>query len=404
MPGVLVGVIGKPNVGKSTFFAAATMKDVQIADYPFTTIKPNVGVAYLRTECVCREMGVTDNPRNSLCVDGTRLIPVKLIDVAGLVEGASQGKGLGNQFLDEIRQADALIHVVDASGSTDLEGRKVPPGSNDPLADVEMVEREFDLWVYGLVKKDWEKTARTVEQTGGKILEHVANRLTGLSITLNDVEQVALHLKLKVERPTSWSDDQLRELVAELRRYAKPSLISANKADLPTAGPNIDRLRASGRRVVACASEAELLLRKAAEHGLVSYVPGDKSFKLTAPERLTPAQNNAIRMVEERVMMPLGGTGVQQAINEAYFSLLNAIVVFPVEDDTKLSDKNGAVLPDAYVMKGGSTALDLARAVHTELAEGFLYAVDARTGKRLAADHRLQNRDIVRIVSTKSLK
>jgi ribosome-binding ATPase YchF (GTP1/OBG family) len=270
--------------------------------------------------------------------------------------------------------------------------------------DVEMVEREFDLWVYGLVKKDWEKTARTTEQTGGKILEHLAARLTGLSITLADVEQVALHLRLKSEKPTLWTDEQLRELVSELRRYTKPSLISANKADLPTAAANVVRLRATGRRVVACASEAELLLRKAAEHGLLSYVPGDADFRLTAPERLTSAQLGAIRMVEEKVMKPLGGTGVQQAINEAYFYLLKAIVVFPVEDDTRLADKNGAVLPDAYVMRGGSTALDLARAVHTELAEGFLYAIDARTGKRLAADHKLQNRDIIKIVSTKSLK
>jgi ribosome-binding ATPase YchF (GTP1/OBG family) len=401
---VLVGVIGKPNVGKSTFFSAATMKDVPIADYPFTTIQPNMGVAYLRTECVCKEMGVVDKPRNSLCIDGTRLIPVRLIDVAGLVEGASQGKGLGNQFLDEVRQADALIQVVDASGSTDLEGRKVAPGTNDPVKDVEMVEREFDLWVYGLLKKDWEKSSRTTEQTGGKIVEHLANRLTGLSISITDVEHVVLKLKFSVEKPSHWSDDQLMLLVTELRKLTKPSLISANKADLPTAPGNIERLRATGRKVVPCASEAELLLRKAAEHGLVHYVPGDSGFSLVAPEKLSAAQINAIRLVEERVMKPYGGTGVQQAINEAYFSLLRALVVFPVEDENKLADKNENVLPDAYVMKGGSTALDLARTIHTELAEGFLYAIDARTGKRLAADHQLQHRDIVKIVSTKSLK
>jgi hypothetical protein len=401
---VLVGVIGKPNVGKSTFFSAATMKDVPIADYPFTTIQPNMGVAYLRTNCVCKEMGVVDKPRNSVCVDGTRLIPVRLIDVAGLVEGASQGKGLGNQFLDEIRQADALIQVVDASGSTDLEGRKVAPGSNDPVKDVEMVEREFDLWVYGLVKKDWEKSSRTTEQTGGKIVEHLATRLTGLSISLADIEQVVLQLKLPAERPTHWTDAELMQLVTELRKLTKPSLISANKADLPTAAANISRLQATGRKVVPCASEAELLLRRAAEHGLIRYVAGDSQFSLTTPEKLSPAQMNAIKMVEERVMRPFGGTGVQQAINEAYFTLLRAIVVFPIEDENKLTDKNENVLPDAYVMKGGSTALDLARTVHSELAEGFIYAIDARTGKRLAADHELKNRDIIKIVSSKSLK
>jgi ribosome-binding ATPase YchF (GTP1/OBG family) len=397
---MLVGVIGKPNVGKSTFFSASTLKDVPIADYPFTTIKPNVGVAYLRTPCVCREMSVTDKPRNSICVDGTRLIPVRLVDVAGLVEGASKGRGLGNQFLDDIRQADALIHVVDASGSTDSEGRKVPPGSHDPSSDIEMVEREFDLWVFGLLKKDWEKMAKLTEQTSGKIFEQIANRLSGLSITVGEVEQAMLHLHLMTEKPTTWTDAQLMDLVRELRRLTKPSLIAANKADLPTAKANMGRLKATGRLVVPCASEAELLLRKAAEHGLVKYTPGDEQFSVPSPEKLSPAQAAALNMVEERVVRVYGGTGVQEAINRAYFTLLNAIVVFPVEDETKLSDKDGNVLPDAYVMKGGSTAVDLARTVHTELAEGFIYAVDARTGKRLGADHKLANRDIVKIVSS----
>lgn len=397
---MLVGVVGKPNVGKSTFFAAATLKDVPIADYPFTTIHANVGVAYLRTKCVCKEMGVTDRPRNSVCLDGTRLIPVRLVDVAGLVEGASEGRGLGNQFLDDVRQADALIQVVDASGSTDIEGRKVPPGSNDPLKDVEMVEHEFDLWVYGLLKRDWERVSKALEQTGGKVVEHLATRLSGLSVSLADIEQVVLHTHLRTEKPNGWTDAQLMQFVVEVRKLTKPSVIAANKSDLPTSLPNIGRLRQTGRRVVACASEGELLLRRAAEHGLIYYVPGDGSFRVVAPEKLTTAQASALEMVEEKVLRTFGGTGVQKAINEAYFGLLNAVVAFPVEDETKLSDKEGHVLPDAYVMKGGSTALDLARMVHTELADSFLYAIDARNGKRLSAEHKLSNGDIVKIVSS----
>jgi ribosome-binding ATPase YchF (GTP1/OBG family) len=396
---MLVGVVGKPNVGKSTFFAAATLKDVPIADYPFTTIQPNIGVAHLTTRCVCKEMGVTDNPRNSLCVEGTRLVPVRIVDVAGLVEGASAGRGLGNKFLDDLRQADALIQVVDASGSTDLEGRKVPAGSHDPLNDVPMVEREFDLWMFGLLKKDWEKASRSLEQTGGKIVEHLANRLSGLSVTLADVEQVILHLHLRTEKPSSWTDDQILQFVIEVRRLTKPSLIAANKADLPTSTPNIEKLKLTGRKVVPCASEAELLLRRAAERGLVRYTTGDPSFMITEPSKLSPAQADALKMVNDRVMKAYGGTGVQESINGAFFDLLKAIIVFPVEDESKLTDKDGRVLPDAFVLKGGSTAVDLARTVHSELAQGFLYAIDARTGKRLSADYVLRNRDIVKIVS-----
>ena len=397
---MLVGIVGKPNVGKSTFFSAATLKMVPIADYPFTTIKPNIGMGYLRTKCVCREMGVTDAPRNSACVNGTRLVPVKIVDVAGLVEGASKGKGLGNQFLDDIRQADALIQVVDASGSTDLEGRKVPPGSHDPVGDVTMVEHEFDLWMYGILKKDWEKATRSLEQTGGKIVEHIAERLSGLSVTFADAEQVVLRLHLRTEKPSSWTDEQIMQFVVETRKLTKPSLVAANKADLPTARANIDSLRRTGRGVVPCASEAELLLRKAAEHGLVAYSPGDPAFEVKDPLSLTPAQSHALKMVDEMVMKAYGGTGVQDAIDRSFFGLLKAIVVFPVEDETRLTDKDGRVLPDAFVMKGGSTALDLARTVHSELAESFLYAIDARTGKRLGSEHVLSNRDIIKIVSS----
>jgi len=398
---VLVGVIGKPNVGKSTFFAAATMKEVQIADYPFTTIEPNVGVGYLTTDCVCRELGLTDNPRNSICMDGVRMIPVKLVDVAGLVEGAASGRGRGNQFLDELRQADALIQVVDASGSTDSEGRRAPAGSNDPVADVVMVEREFDMWIFGLLKRDWEKNARLSEQAGGKTAESVASRLSGLSVSAVDVEESALKLGLKLDKPTSWTDEQILQFATHLRSSTKPSLIAANKSDLPTSAAGIERLKATGRRVIPCASEAELLLRRAAERGLVKYRPGDGEFKVVSEQSLSQAQASALRTVDERVMKPFGGTGVQRAINEAYFSLLNAVVVFPVEDENKMTDKNGNVLPDAFVMKGGSTALDLARTVHSQLAEGFLYAIDARTKKRVAADYVLRNRDVLKIVSTR---
>ncbi len=397
---MLVGVVGKPNVGKSTLFSAATLRTVPIADYPFTTITPNVGVAYLRAKCVHEEMGVVDNPKNSVCVGGTRLISVRIVDIAGLVEGASQGRGLGNQFLDEIRQADALIHVVDASGSTDSEGRKVEAGTNDPTADIRMVEREIDLWILGIIGKDWEKVARITEQVGGKMLDHLADRLTGLGIGPASIEDALLRLHLRIEKPTEWSKGDLMNLAVRLRETTKPSLIAANKADLPGARENVEKLQKGGRIVVPCASEAELLLRRASEHGLIKYTPGDSAFEVPDPSQLTPAQTNALRLVEERVMKAWGGTGVQKAIDQAYFGLLGAVVVYPVEDENKLTDKDGRVLPDVYVMNGGSTALDLAKRVHSDLAQGFLYAIDARSGRRLSGEYVLRSGDIIKIVSS----
>ena len=283
---MLVGIVGKPNVGKSTFFSAATLKNVPIADYPFTTISPNLGMGYLRTKCVCKEMGVTDTPKNSVCTDGVRLIPVKLVDVAGLVSGASAGRGRGNQFLDELRQADALIHVVDASGGTDEEGRKVEVGTNDPVQDVLMVENELDLWVLGIIGKDWEKSARLAEQTGSSIVAHLAQRLSGLGIDEEGIEGAVLHLKLKPDKPSGWTEQDLMNLVKAFRETNKPSLIAANKADLPGAAERIEKLRKTGKTVVPCAAEAELLLRRASEHALIRYTPGDGSFEVAKPEEI----------------------------------------------------------------------------------------------------------------------
>src|SRR2546428_9611000 len=111
-----IGLVGKTNVGKSSFFKAATMIDVEISDRTFVTIKPNIGITHVSTKCVCEELKLKCNPRNSQCINHTRLIPVKLLDVAALVPGAHEGRGLGNQFLNDLIPANILIHVVDISG------------------------------------------------------------------------------------------------------------------------------------------------------------------------------------------------------------------------------------------------------------------------------------------------
>ncbi len=263
-----------------------------------------------------------------------------------------------------------------------------------------MVENELDLWILGIIKRDWEKSARLAEETRSSIVSHLAQRLSGLGIDEESIKEVLTHLHLKAEKPLEWREEDLATLMKTLREKTKPSLIAANKADLPGAGERIEVLRDGGRRIaIPCASEAELLLRRAAEQGVIRYTPGDGSFEVVRTD-LTPQQTRALELVRERVLNKYGSTGVQQAIDQTYFGLLKAIVVYPVEDETKLSNKDGDVLPDAYVMNGGSTALDLARKIHSDLADGFLYAVNARTGMRLGDDHVLKDRDIVKIVSS----
>ena len=398
---MLVGIVGKPNVGKTTFFVAATMAPAEIAPYPFTTIKPNRGVAYLRVKCVCRELGVRDQPVNSLCIDGNRLIPVELIDCAGLVPDAWRGRGLGNQFLDEIRKADALIHVVDASGSTDIEGRPCKPGEHDPVEDVRFLEREITMWMVQIMKRDWRKLARRVEMAGEKLVSALEKRLSGLAIKRSHIIEALRKTSLDPNRPSSWSDDDLYAFADQLRRSSKPMLIAANKVDIPTAEENLERLKETGYLVVPCCAEAELALRRAAEKGLIRYLPGDPDFEVIEPSKLTPEQEKALEAIRERVLAKYGFTGVQQAINAAYFDLLGAITVYPVEDPEKLCDHQGRVLPDAYVVPRGTTARQLAYMIHTELGESFIYAIDARTKKRLGEDYVLKDGDVISIVSAK---
>ncbi|MCS7141721.1 MAG: redox-regulated ATPase YchF [Candidatus Nitrosocaldus sp.] len=393
---MLIGLLGKTNVGKTTFFNAATMLNAQIADHPFTTIEPNMGVAYARVDCVCREFNIKDNPRRSACIDGRRFIPVKMIDVAGLVPDAHKGRGLGNKFLDDARQADVLIHVVDASGSTDSEGRRCEPGSNDPLKDIEFVELEFDLWLASIIARDWARSAKEAEHKGLGMEHLLANRLSGLAIDGHVIADTLNAMK-GMGRLSEWGEDDILRFARALRIRAKPILIAANKADVHTARENIERMRATGRVVVPCIAEAELLLRRAASKGLVEYVPGDAVFRVRDGS-LTMEQRRALEKVRA-LMEDYGGTGVQKAINAAVLDMLHMITVYPVEDEHRLTDKDGNVLPDAFLLKQGSTARDLAMLIHSDLARNLLYAIDARTKQRLSAEYRLRDRDIIKIVS-----
>jgi len=394
---MIIGLLGKTNVGKSTLFNAATQLNVPIADHPFTTINPNVGVAYARVKCVCKEFGLKDNPVHSVCIDGNRFIPVKLVDVAGLVPGAHEGRGLGNKFLDDARQADALIHVVDASGSTDSEGRSCPPGAQDPIFDIEFVEKEFDLWLNSLINRDWDKMVREAEHQDQKLERLLATRLSGLAISEGDIVEVLA--KFKASKPSQWSREDLFNFCKALREKSKPIVIAANKVDIPPAEENVTKIQKSGRIVIPCASEAELLLKRAASKGVIDYMPGDNLFREKDESKLTAEQKKALNLVRT-LMDKIGSTGIQQVINEACFKLLDMIVAYPVEDENKFTDKNGNVLPDAYMVKADSTAKDLAAVIHSDLAKGFIHAVDARSKQRMGADHRLKDGDVVKIVST----
>jgi len=388
-----IALAGKPNAGKSTFYKAATMADVDVGNYPFTTIDANRGVTHVRTDCPCLDREERCGEEN--CHDGKRFVPVELLDVAGLVPGAHEGRGLGNQFLDELSNADVILHVVDASGGTDEEGEPVEVGEHDPVEDLQFIEEEMDLWLASIVDRNWEGVERASRSPDFDIDEELTELLTGVGATELDVARTLRDLDYP-DDPIQWTDDHREELASEIRERTKPIVVVANKADV--APPeNVQALKERNEATIPTTADGELALRKAAEAGVVGYDPGDADFEIVGD--VSDQQEQGLERIRE-VMADHDGTGVQQALDTAVYDVLDQITAYPVQDETHWTDGQGNVLPDAFLLGEGATPKDLAYAVHSDIGEGYLHAVDARKNMRVSDEQELEEGDVIKIVST----
>lgn len=387
---MIVGIVGAPNKGKSTIFSALTMIDAEIAAYPFTTIDPNLGVAYVSRRCVDTGLDVKCKPRNSLCNNGTRMIPVNIIDVAGLVPGAHLGKGMGNQFLNDLSEADALMLVIDISGRTDSSGNASE--DSDPFDDFVSIKKELGLWLSGIIKKHMKNLSKKSDGEAA-LLE----LLSGLKVNKNAIRKAAESNSLSLNR-IEWKDDEIDRFSSDLMQNTKPMLVAANKLDIGANRALCDLERkANGVKIIGCSGSIELALRKAAAKNIIRYIPGASSFEIE--KEVVGEQRDALEYIS-RYLKEHSSTGVNEILSYAVFNLLDMIVVYPVEDENKYADHFGNVLPDAILIKKGSTAQDLAYKIHTDLGERMLYATDARKKMKISKDYVLCDNDIIKIVSS----
>ena len=395
-------MIGKTNAGKTTLFNSMTLLSGEVSNYPFTTKSAESGIASVVTPCVHKEFGVADNPTNSKCVDGWRFVPVEVTDLPGLIKGAWMGKGLGNQFLSVAAQSDALLHIVDASGSVDKDGKISEPGTGDPMADFADVELELVLWYTKLFNQNLPKMSKLSKTPGYGIPSAVEEVMQGIGVRKEHVVMAMNEAMLGDKAFDSWNEKDVQSFCWALREYSKPTLLIANKMDLPYAAENFQKLREKfkGLIVVPTSGEAELTLRRAEGKGLIKYVPGEERFEILKPQELNESQKGALAYIRRKVFGEYLRTGVQFGLNIAVFKLLKMNSIYPVADAEKLTDKHGRVLPDVYLMPTGSSVEDLARTVHTDLVKGLVYAVDARTGLHLPTNYVVRDRDVLSIVST----
>ena len=397
---IKIGLIGKTNTGKTTFFNSATLSSAEISTYPFTTKKAKTATAYAVTVCVHPEFNVTDNPNNSKCSDGWRYIPIELIDLPGLIKDAWKGKGLGNQFLSIAAQSDALLHIVDVSGSVDSSGKISEVGTGDPISDYADIEEELIMWYHKILEGNRDKISKLISSGSDKI-ESLTELYRGIGVKKDHIKDTLKTLGLEDKNFDDFDVQDTKKFATHLRRISKPTLIVANKIDIEGADETFDRIRErySDSIVVPASADSELSLRRAEQKGLIKYSPGSEQFEIIKPEDLNDKQKNALEFIKKGIMGEYMRTGVQFAINIAVFKLLKMNSIYPVANEEKLSDKKGRVLPDLILMKDGATVNDLANEIHSDLQKGLLYAKDLRYKLRLPLDYQLRDRDVISLIS-----
>ncbi|MEM3372621.1 MAG: GTPase [Candidatus Aenigmatarchaeota archaeon] len=377
-----IGIVGLPNKGKSTLFSCLTKINVPIADYPFTTIDPNQGIGYIIVDCACKNFNVKCNPRTK-CVNGKRYVPINLVDIAGIVKDAHLGKGLGNYFLDRIRDSDALLQVIDISGGTDINGNKAYDFSADPEEEINIFKDEFIKWVEEILKKHQRRFMQKKEE--------LAKVLSGLNFSEYDCELMIKKLNLDIKKISEEERELLR--IANYAYERIPKAFIANKMDLGKAKSNFEKLKEK-YTIYPTILVAEHFARRLEEQKFLEITDEIKQINFNVDTELQKKINIIIDIFDNKKLAKLSTI----ILTDFVINKMNYIVVFPVEDEHKLSDSKGNILPDAILLKKGSNAIDLANAIHSELGKNLITAIDVKRKINISKTDELKHLDVIKLV------
>ena len=345
--GLASGIVGLPNVGKSTLFNALTeTAAADVANYPFCTIEPNTGRVAVPDPRLAAIAGLAGSGR---------IIPtfLEFVDIAGLVRGASRGEGLGNQFLANIRETDAIVHVLrcfDGGGVVHVDG------SMDPLRDADTVETELMLADLESLERRSEAIGRRIRggDREGESLYAVVNRLCEVLAEGRPARSV-----------TDWNERDTALVRSLALLSAKPVLYVCNVAESDAAAGN-------------AASDSVMAMAREARAGCVVI-----SAAIEAEiARLSDAEERAVFLEELGLEEP----GLARLVREGY-RLLDLITFFT----TGLKETR------AWTLRRGETALRAGGTIHSDFERGFIRAETVSTGDFLELGGEQQSRDAGRM-------
>ncbi|KAK4546853.1 hypothetical protein LTR36_001585 [Oleoguttula mirabilis] len=313
---------------------------------------------------------------------GIRSVPIELLDVAGLVPGAHQGKGLGNKFLDDLRHADALIHVVDVSGTTDAEGKATR--GYDPSVDIVWLRSEIVNWILGNLMQKWGGLKRRHIAIKATAVETLQNQFSGYGSNSAIVARTLDKMQLK-QPLQDWTDDTIASVVNHFVDEKFPTVIALNKIDHADSDKNVAKIAKMEKpeRLVLCSAISEVFLRRLVKQGFVRYIPGSE-FVDTRDDLIEQGEADGgglkemdeklkqrIENLKDMVLYRFGSTGVNQVLTRAS-ELLGLVPVFPVRNIGTFGGgeaggggggEKAAVFRDCVLVKKRSTVGDVYRKV-----------------------------------------